>query len=305
MPVSPFSSLTRRQWICQSLAGGLGSLWTWSGLEAADSDGEFWALLSDTHIAADENREARGVVMAANLRRTVSQVLGAGIKPHGVLINGDCALNDGQMEDYSQLLRCLSPLAEERVQTHCTLGNHDDRGKFRSAMSQPGVEPLLVDKHVTILSSARVNWVLLDSLDQVNATPGLLGEGQMGWLGRTLEKLPGKPTFVMVHHNPQESAPEGKKVSGLTDTAALFSALRAAPKVKALFYGHTHQWNVVPPKDGLPWLINLPPVAYTFGADQPAGWVDARATATKLTLELRSLNPDHPRHRERVEIDLA
>lgn len=305
MPVSPFTAATRRHWIRQSLTAGLGTLWTWHGVEAAESEGEYWALLSDTHIAADESLEARGVVMAANLRRTVSQVLKTGVKPHGVLINGDCAFLDGQEGDYSQLLRCLRPLAEERVQVHCTLGNHDDRGRFRAANAQPGVDPLLVDKHVTILSSARANWVLLDSLHEVNSTPGVLGSGQLGWLERTLDRIPAKPTFVMLHHNPQMSVPESGKVTGLTDTSELLRVLKAAPRVKALFYGHTHNWQVREPQDGLPWMVNLPPVSYTFGPDRPAGWVIARVTENHLTLELRSLNPDHSQHRQKVEIPLA
>jgi 3',5'-cyclic-AMP phosphodiesterase len=307
MPVSPFIAATRRHWIRQNLAAGLGTWWTWSGAgaEEAETDGEFWALLSDPHIAADENLEARGVVMAANLRRTVAQVLKTGVKPHGVLINGDCAFLDGQEADYSQLLRCLRPLAEERVQVHCTLGNHDDRSRFRAANAQPGVDPVLADKHVTILSSARVNWVLLDSLQEVNSTPGLLGGSQLGWLERTLDRIPTKPTFVMVHHNPQSSAPDGGKVNGLTDTAELLRILKASPRVKALFYGHTHQWQVQPPRDGLPWLINLPPVSYTFSPSAPAGWVTARVTSEQLSLELRSLNPDHPQHREKVAIPLV
>jgi hypothetical protein len=310
MPASLFTAATRRHWIRQSLAAGMGSLWTWQGVgetAAAESgsEGEFWALLSDPHIAADENLEARGVVMAANLRRTVGQVLRIGVKPHGVLINGDCAYLDGQEGDYSQLLRCLRPLAEERVQVHCTLGNHDDRGRFRAANAQPGVDPLLADKHVTILSSARANWVLLDSLDEVNVTPGVLGQGQLGWLERTLQRIPAKPTFIMVHHNPQFNVPESGKGSGLTDTAELLRVLKGAPRVKALFYGHTHNWQVQEPKDGLPWLINLPPVAYTFGADRPAGWVSARVETERLTLELRSLNPNHPEHRQNVEIALV
>jgi hypothetical protein len=305
MPVSPFTAATRRHWIRQSLAAGLGTLWTWRGAAAAETEGELWALLSDPHIAADETFESRGVVMTTNLKRTVSQVVKAGVKPHGVLINGDCAFLDGQEGDYSQLLRCLQPLAEERIQVHCTLGNHDDRGRFRAANAQPGVDPLLEDKHVTILSSALANWVLLDSLHEVNSTPGVLGGNQLGWLERTLARIPAKPTFVMVHHNPQTSAPEGGKITGLTDTSDLWRVLKGAPRVKALFYGHTHQWQVKPPQDGLPWLVNLPPVSYTFGPSAPSGWVEARVTEQQLTLALRSLNPNHPQHRETVAIPLV
>ena len=270
---------------------------------AADG-GEFWALLSDTHIAADESAEARGVVLAAQFRRVLKQVAAAGAKPHGVLINGDCALKDGQPEDYAQFLRCVKPLLDENIQVHCTLGNHDDRRHFSAATTQPGVEPLLADRHVTVLSSARINWVLLDSLDAVNATPGRLGESQLGWLQRTLWRLPDKPAVVVLHHDPQTFVAEGAKLTGLADAGSLLGVLRKNPRVKALIHGHTHNWNVQPPADGNPWIIGLPPVAYVFNPDRPAGWVMARVNGERLTLELRALNPDHPQHRQRVEVEL-
>jgi len=305
MPVSLFSVSSRRQWIRQSVAAGLGTAWTWQGASGAESDGEVWALLSDTHIAGDPAFEARGAVVSSHLERSVKQVLGVGVKPHGVLVNGDCAYKNGQAEDYVQFMRCLAPLQEERVQVHCTMGNHDDRKAFQAATSQPGVEPLLADKHVTVLSSARANWVLLDSLVAVDSTPGELGAGQLGWLRRTLGKLAQRPTFVMVHHNPQGTVADGKKPSGLVDSGALMEVLRAFPMVKALFYGHTHKWEALPPQDGNPWLINLPPAAYAFDPARPSGWVLARVSNEVLSLELRSLNPNHAQHRQRVEIALG
>ena len=305
MPVSLVPNVSRRHWIRRSLSGVLGAAWFTTRADAAGTEGEMWALLSDTHIDADPAKEARGAVMTLNLQRTIKQVLSAGLKPHGVLVNGDCAFVEGLAGDYAQFMRCMAPLAEERVQLHCTLGNHDDRKEFRAAASQPGVEPLLVDKHVTILSSARLNWVLLDSLDQVNSTPGLLGASQLGWLRRTLEMIPDKPTLVMLHHNPQPTPGPNGKVSGLTDTAELFEVLRGAPKVKALVFGHSHTWASRAPADGLPWMVNLPPVAYVFHEAHPSGWVMAQATESELVLELRALNPDHAKHKERVVIPLA
>lgn len=281
-------------------------MWTFDARAAPSATaGEMWALFSDTHIAEDPTKEARGAVMTANLERCVKQVLKVGVKPHGVLINGDCAYLDGQAADYAQLVRCLNPLREERVQVHCTLGNHDHRDHFRAALSQPGEEPRLEDKHVSILSSARVNWLLLDSLDVVNSTPGRLGEGQLGWLRRTLIKLTKRPTLVMVHHNPQTGLSDGQKPSALLDSDALLGVLREFPQVKALFYGHTHHWMVRPPANGNPWLVNLPPVAYTFNPTDPSGWVQAVVAEGELTLELKSLNPAHEAHRQKVVIPLG
>ncbi|MCB1225822.1 MAG: metallophosphoesterase [Verrucomicrobiales bacterium] len=301
MPINVFPDLTRRQWLRGSLAAaGAGVI---SSARAAQGGGEeFWALLSDTHIAADANKEARGVNMAANLERCVAQVLRAGGKPHGVLIGGDCALNDGQPADYTTFVERLRPFHDTRVQVHCVLGNHDNRQSFLNICGETGVDPLLRGWHVSVLSSARVNWVLLDSLEHVNVTPGLLGPEQLSWLRRTLRQLPDKPTLVMVHHNPQTEVQEGKKLTGLKDTAALMEVLKAEPRVKALFFGHTHRWSAVPPAEGLPWLINLPPVSYVFDAAQPAGWVAARVRGETLELEMLALNVNHAAHRQKVEI---
>ncbi len=272
---------------------------------APRSDDEAWILLSDTHIAADPELDARGVNMAANLKRTVAQVLKVGQKPYGVMINGDCAYLDGQMDDYATLLRLIQPLRDHSVQVHMTLGNHDDRKAFRGAVAGAGDEPPMKEKHVAVISSARMNWVLLDSLDKVNQVSGLLGEEQLGWLDRALRMAPDKPTAVMVHHNPAPFQIEGNKVSGLADSGALFEVLaKHRKKVFAHFYGHTHNWSVERDEKTGIHLVNLPPVAYTFNKDRPNGWVAARMSEKGLELELRCLNPNHPEHRQKVLLEV-
>ncbi len=272
-------------------------------LEAAESSSyQTWALFSDTHISADAAFQARGVCMAENLSRCVNQVLGLKQKPFGVLVNGDCAYLDGKVEDYSTFVRLVQPLREASVQIHCTLGNHDSRSAFQGALTSPEDARPLEGKHVSVLSTALSHWILLDSLDQVNQTPGLLGENQLKWLDRTLTQLQDKPTVVMTHHNLQGKVAEGKKVTGLVDSDALLGVLGAHPKVKALIYGHTHAWgHSVHEATGIR-LVNLPPVAYVFGQERPNGWVEARIDASKLELELHALNPDHSQHREKVTI---
>lgn len=272
-------------------------------LEAAPrrDDDELWVLLSDTHIAGDPAMEKRDVNMAANLKRTVAQVLKLGQKPYGIMINGDCAYLDGQAGDYTQLQRLLQPLRDSSIQVHLTLGNHDDRDAFRGAFSRPREEPPMEEKHVTVISSSRMNWVLLDSLDKVNEVPGLLGGEQLGWLDRALRMAPDKPTAVMVHHNPATFEIEGHKVTGLVDSEALYKVLgKHRKKVFAHFYGHTHNWSVERHEATGIHQVNLPPVAYTFAPDRPNGWVMARMSGEGLRLGLRSLNPNHPQHREEV-----
>jgi 3',5'-cyclic AMP phosphodiesterase CpdA len=219
-----------------------------------------------------------------------------------VILNGDVAYLDGQQEDYSTFLNLIAPLRESAIQVHCTLGNHDDRKHFIGAMTSPQDLRPVEGKHVELLSSATMNWVLLDSLLEINKTPGELGALQLGWLDRTLATSDDKPTVVMTHHNPQGPVPEGKKFTGLNDSEALFTVLAKHKKVKALIYGHTHTWEHKKHEATGIHLINLPPVAYVFNQERPNGWVIARATSEKLELELRALNPAHDQHGEKVEI---
>lgn len=292
--------LSRRQWIKTALAATLAPAVVPAA--GASKATESWVLFSDTHIPADAQAEARGVVMGENLTRCVNQALKLGSKPYGVLVNGDCTYLDGQAADYATFVKLVQPLRDAGLAVHCTLGNHDDRKNFISALTSVQDPRPLEGKHVSTISTATMNWLLLDSLDQVNKTPGLLGEAQLGWLDRTLTKLPDRPTLVMAHHNPQIPVAEGQKHTGLADSDAMFAVLGRHAKVRAFVYGHTHNWSHSRHETTGIHLINLPPVAYVFGKDRPNGWVLAQSDADKITFELRALNPAHEQHKERVEI---
>jgi len=298
MPVT-LPAITRRRW----LQGGLAAILAPHVLGKDAEDEETWILFSDTHISADTALEARGANMAENLTRCVNQALKSRQKPYGVLVNGDCAYLEGQAGDYEAFAARVAPLREAGVAVHCALGNHDDREHFLAAFTSPDEPRPVAGKHVAAIRSARVNWVLLDSLDQVNSTPGVLGAAQLGWLDRTLVNLPDRPTFVMAHHNPQGELAEGQKATGLTDSTALFEVLRRHAKVRAFLYGHTHNWSHS--TDGGIHLLNLPPTAYVFNAARPNGWVAARAYADRMEFELRALNPAHDQHAEKVVVPFA
>jgi 3',5'-cyclic AMP phosphodiesterase CpdA len=303
MPIT-LPPLTRRHWLQKSLTAGLTALAP-NWLPAAVKGAESWVLFSDSHIAADAALQARGVNMAENLRRCVNQALALKQKPFGVIVNGDCVYLEGLKEDYVTFGELINPLREASLPVHCTLGNHDDRKNFMGAFTGPEDIRPVEGKHVKAMSSAAINWVLLDSLDKTNVTPGILGETQMGWLDRTLRDLPNRPTFVIAHHNLQGPVPEGKKPHGLLDSDAMFAVLAKHKKVRAYIYGHTHAWEHSQHKATGIQLINLPPVAYVFNPDRPNGWVLASIVGENMEFELRSLNPNHDQHRQKVLVPLA
>ena len=214
-------------------------------------------------------------------------------------MNGDCAVLKGLAEDYATFSTLITPLREAGLPLHLTLGNHDDREVFRTALKDAApTTPPLASKHVSIVKGARANWFLLDSLNEVNKTPGTLGDEQRAWLAKALDANATKPALVMVHHNPVTPAPG--KVPGLTDTEQLLALLLPRRHVKALFFGHTHTWRFTE-KDGL-HLVNLPAVAYPFAATEVTGWVDVKLTEKGAALGLHAHDTQHAAHGKITEL---
>lgn len=287
--------LTRRRFLATSLALGAG-LCTWRDALGQDADADRWILLADTHIAANRAQVNRGVTMADNLQRVVAALAQLTPRPAGVFLDGDAAFNKGEPGDYTLLGELLQPLRES-IPIHVALGNHDDRDHFRAGLARDA-RPPLASRQVAVIESPRANWVVLDSLDKVNATPGVLGKEQLGWLARALDERTSKPALVVVHHDPQWT-PMAKR-SGLVDTEALFEVLVPRKQVKAVIYGHTHRWRRSE-RDGI-HLLNLPPVAYLFQAGDPNGWVDVRLRDGGAALTLHALDASHRQNGEVVEL---
>ena len=298
MPIT-LPAYTRRELLKQATATGL-SLLALDRLAAQDGKRqETWVLFSDTHIAEDKAHIAREINPAGHLQQAVKEVLALQEKERafGLFVNGDLALTEGLPGDYRTFTELMKPLRAAGLDVHLTLGNHDDREKFWEGCGElTKNEKLLPLKHLGVITSATVNWVLLDTLDQVNKTPGLLGDSQISWLDRTLRNLPDKPTLILTHHTPQPvlSSPAAKP-TGLQDTEAFMRVVDSHAKVKAWIFGHSHTWDIKTKNSGL-HLINLPPVAYTFNKAMPSGWVSARVDSEGMDLELHSLDPEHPGH---------
>lgn len=269
------------------------------GADATDR----WALLADTHIDADPaTRSPQDVNMAANLERVLAEVIALRDQIDAVVINGDCSYIEGLRGDYDTLAKLLHPVSEAGLPIHLTLGNHDDRGPFHEAFTdhRPDLPPV-EDKHVGVVEGHQVDWVMLDSLRFVNKTEGEIGRAQLEWLDRRLAAFPDKPVILIGHHYPEPERVDvipidpPPPIAGLVDGDALLDIARRHGQVKAYVYGHSHFWGVRTDDHGL-HHVNLPPTAYVFRPEQPSGWVLATAHADHMTLELRSLDPDHEHH---------
>jgi Icc protein len=283
--------ITRRQFLTRTLTA-IAGLALAPRLAAAQKlmDCDFWALLSDTHIAADRGRIAHDCNMSSHLQAVTLDLISQPALPAGVFVTGDCAYDDGEIGDYGTFTGLLTPLRQDGMTVHLTLGNHDNRERFWDVLTAERTAPRpLADRQAEFLPSPRANWFMLDSLERTRLTPGLIGTEQLDWLAGALDANRTKPALVMVHHNPGFLG----KVGGLRDTEALFKVIRPRKQVKAVIYGHTHDWHIHEHDSGV-HLINLPPTSYVFEQGKPSGWVRAMVADDRMQIELRCVDPAHP-----------
>lgn len=273
----------------------------WSPGAEAHADPHQFALLSDSHVAADPDEINSGVKMSANFRRVVDEVVALDVKPAAAFLNGDCAYQYGLKDDYRQLAGLLDPIRTAGLPLHLGMGNHDDRIQFADVLATYRPEERPVEgRYVAVIAAERANWFLLDSLKVTNETPGELGATQLGWLAKALDAHRDKPAIVLCHHNPNSTGIAVKPGGGLIDTSALFDVLEPRKHVKALVFGHTHVWFVGRYK-GI-HLINLPPTAYLFQPERPNGWVLATLKEDGLSLVLHSLDKNHAENGKTVDL---
>ena len=292
MPIT-LPPISRRGFLCRTFLTAAG-LAVAPNVFAAEkrTEKDFWALFSDPHIAADRTLIHSDVNMAGHLESVVREVGALPVNPAGIFVNGDCAFTSGELSDYKTFAGLLDPLRQAPI--HLTLGNHDNREHFRDALKSKGaVKSPVADKQTLMVAAPKVNWFVLDSLDQTLLTPGVLGQPQLDWLAKTLDANADKAALVMLHHNPGMT----ENVPGIKDTAAFLEIIRPRKQVKAYFFGHTHSWSVTQDDSGI-HFINLPPTGYVFKPGKPSGWVRATVSDDGMKLELRCLDTTHKQHGE-------
>lgn len=288
----PFTlpALSRRQFLASSAAVTLSA----SALRANDAptaDPHRFALMADIHIPSSPDVEARGVNMHDHLVQASKEILALEHRPAAAMILGDCAYLVGKAEDYALLVKTIAPLRDGGLPVHLALGNHDHRGRFWKALhADESQDKTLEAKHVLVIKSPRANWFVLDSLDITDKAPGLLGEAQLAWLAKLLDAHADKPAIVCLHHQPDLRPMPG----GLVDTQPLYDVILPRKQVKAMFFGHTHHWEIKE-HEGL-HQINLPPVAYVFAKGKPSGFVEVELAEDSALLRLHSLDKTHPEH---------
>ena len=238
-----------------------------------------WAFLADTHIAEDLTNVNQGFNPADNLKQVISSINTD--LPDAIAIAGDLAFKDGQPGDYEAFKTLVNPVFEKRP-VFMALGNHDDRNNFLNCFDEiSGDRKYVRDKHITIIDNPPVRIIILDSLFFVDESPGLLGKAQRQWLGNYLNSDDNVPTIILLHHSLGDGDHE------LLDVPYLFEMVKPVRKVKAIIYGHSHNYKIAE-SEGI-HLINIPAVAYTFSRNEPVGWMDAKLSAQGGDFTLHSI----------------
>jgi 3',5'-cyclic AMP phosphodiesterase CpdA len=280
--------LNRRAFLASALASAAAG-----ALAQETSRGVRWALLSDTHIPADPADTYRGFKPAENFITAVKQVTQESFDCH--LVNGDLARLSGQPADYQRFAATAGPLSE-RTPLALLLGNHDDRANAVAAFPKPAGEREPVEnKWVSVVESGGLRVILLDSLYETNKTPGLLGKPQRDWLAADLDAHAGRPTLIFVHHTLTDAD------SALLDSDRFLNILRPRRQVKAVFYGHSHEWRH--DVDAGIHLVNIPAVGYNFADSEPVGWVDARFTPARADVTLHAFAGNRAKDGETLKLD--
>ncbi|MEI8063574.1 MAG: metallophosphoesterase [Verrucomicrobiota bacterium] len=287
MPAT-LNSISRRQFIARSLAALAGTLVVPKLFGAyTPPNPHRFALLTDTHINAPDTHPYH--VTDNCLRRVVGEIIHCRPLPMAAFVLGDLAFNSGECADYERFFKLMEPVRNVGIPIHLAVGNHDDRRHFWE-MYPPENTPV-ANRHVTIVPTERANFFILDSQD------GTVGEQQLNWLTNALDAEPDFPAIIMVHHYP---LPPGKSLdpksksydlNALRDTQALFDVILPRKHVKALFFGHSHTWNVSS-RFGL-HLISLPWIG--------TGWVDLLLDHGSAQLNLSTLEPQ-PKMRKHLTL---
>lgn len=299
MPLS-VESVSRRDFLKASMILGAAALLPQNVLAAFPTpssvkpDIESLALLSDTHVSGGFLFK----MMGSRLSRAVQQVLSLPQRPEKVLVAGDCAHLSGRKGDYREYVRRIQPLVDAGMPLHMILGNHDHRERFWNALPHERPQTSIPQpRQAMVIPGRHANWFMLDSLNQSDPGEAELGRDQRTWLAHELDAHPDKPALIMLHHDPIR----GGSKPGLNDSAELLAIANQHPHVKAIFFGHTHVWNVVQMRSGL-YLVNLPALGYTLHGRSFIGWVECQLSDTGAALKVHALDENEPQHRRIIHL---
>ncbi|AVB22289.1 MULTISPECIES: 3',5'-cyclic-AMP phosphodiesterase [Pseudomonas syringae group] len=196
---------------------------------AAPSSSVLLVQLSDSHLFAEADGALLGMSTRDSLEKVVEQVLVEQPQIDLVVASGDIS-QDGSVESYEAFRRISARIA---APARWFAGNHDELPQMEHVAQGEGLLDPVVDIgqwRVTLLDSAVPGSV-----------PGLLADGQLQLLERSLREAPDRHHLVCLHHHPVAIGCDWMAPIGLRNADALFTVLDQFAQVKALLWGHVHQ----------------------------------------------------------------
>ncbi|MBP3193859.1 metallophosphoesterase [Natronogracilivirga saccharolytica] len=307
MPVK-IPSVSRRKFLTSTTTAATGFLLGIPGVlpgkelsqyDAGEVDPNYFVLIADTHIDANpdlSNREGNKMmdINSSMVKRILER---EGPQPSAVIINGDAANVAGRIEAYEHLVSVLKPLSDAGISVYITMGNHDKRSNFYEVFPEKIPEEVPVrNRHIEVLETPYVYLFLLDTLDQVNETSGILGSVQLHWLDSALKQYNDKPVNILGHHYPWPNIDRG-----LMDYDKFYDVIVPYDHVKSYIFGHSHRWDLLK-EDGV-HLVNQPANGGNPGSDEPTGIMHARFYSDKIELETDAFDRGHSWHGQNIELN--
>jgi len=191
--------------------------------------------LSDTHLVGGDRDLYGAVDSEARLRQIMDEIEASAGRPEAIVFTGDLA-DKGEPDAYRKLRALIEPVAERLgAQVIWAMGNHDERGAFRSELfgQLPSQRPvdLVYD----------VNGLRVITLD--TSVPGhhfgRLSGDQLDWLAEELSTDAPDGTIIAMHHPPVPSVQDLSTLVELRDQAALAEVVEGSD-VRSIIAGHLH-----------------------------------------------------------------
>jgi 3',5'-cyclic AMP phosphodiesterase CpdA len=236
-----------------------------------------WALLSDVHCPQDPTEAYRGLRPHESLKKVAKEV--AASDAQFCAISGDLARLTGNPGDYDALKELLQPVLD-KIPVGMSLGNHDHRLNFQKVFATtPGKRLSAGRKHVVAVEWTDLRAVFLDSLLETNVTPGQLGNAQRQAMADYV-RADQRPVLLFLHHDFRDAD------GSLVDAPKLLQLIAPLKQVKAVFYGHSHEYHT-DQHEGI-HLVNVPSTAYNFRPQDPVGWLEMTVSKKGANLLLKA-----------------
>jgi Icc protein len=191
--------------------------------------------LSDTHVVPEGQLLYGKIDALANLRAALAMVEAASLQPTAIVITGDLT-DTGEPDAYDRFRRVVEPAAERiGAPVVYVMGNHDERGAFRSSLlgAEATTEPV---DHVVHAGDLRI--IAMDS-SIPGRIHGRLEPEQLDWLREELATPAPAGTVLAMHHPPladERPIAEAMLLHGPERLAEVV----AGSDVRAVLAGHTH-----------------------------------------------------------------